>query len=281
MSGPYGLAPSWPSHPGTLRYADRNAVRKAAPPVTAIPLGRTRRATLVSALCALVVTAVGLTGCSSEDPDAGTNGVGKLPPEKIQARTRAAAEAAGAVRLSGTVVTSGRTYKLDMRLKDDGGTGSVTAEGAAFELLRIGEQLYLKADTAFWNPEGGAGGTGDAAADKLGGKYVKVPEGDPSYQRFSGFTDKDVLLDSLLTLHGTLETDGRHEQSGVRTIRITGDQGSGGTLDVSLEGTPYPLRLVRGGGAGTLTFSAWGKDFPLAEPEKSETVDYGKQLPTS
>ncbi|HLL32338.1 MAG TPA: hypothetical protein VK545_00255 [Streptomyces sp.] len=250
--------------------------------MTAIPQGRIRRATLASALCALVVTGAGLTGCSSEDPDAGTNGVGKLPPEKIQAKTLAAAESAGAVRLSGTVVTSGRTYKLDMRLKGDGGTGSVTAGGASFELLRIGDQLYLKADSAFWNPEGGNGGNGDAAAAaKLDGKYVKVPEGDPSYRRFSGFTDKDVLLDSLLTLHGTLKTDGRHRQAGVRTIRITGDQGSGGTLDVSLEGKPYPLRLVRGGDAGTLTFSAWGKDFPLTEPDKNETVDYGRQLPTS
>jgi hypothetical protein len=232
----------------------------------------------VSAICALVVTGVGLTGCSTEDPDAGTNGVGKLTPEKIQAKTRAVAGAAEGVRLSGTVVAGGSTYKLDMRLKDDGGTGSVTADGATFELLRIDEQLYLKADTAFWDSEG----KGDAAAaDKLDGKYVKVPEGDPSYKLFTGFTDKDFLLDGLLTLHGTLKTDGRHEQAGVRTVRITGDQGSGGTLDVSLEGKPYPLRLVRGGDAGTLTFSAWGKDFALSEPKKSETVDYGQQLPTS
>lgn len=231
-------------------------------------------------MCALVVTGTGLTGCS-EDPDAGTNGVGKLPAEQIQSKTRAAAESADALRLSGNVVTSGRTYKLDMRLKSDGGSGSVTAEGATFHLLRIGEELYLKADAGFWTQADGKGGESDAAADKLDGKYVKVPSGDPAYKKFSGFTDKDVLLDGLLTLHGSLDTDGHHEQAGTRTIRITGDKGDGGTLDVSLEGQPYPLRLARAGGAGTLTFSAWGKDFPLAEPGKDETVDYGKQLPTS
>jgi hypothetical protein len=231
-------------------------------------------------MCALVVTGTGLTGCS-EDPDAGTNGVGKLPAEQIQSKTRAAAESADALRLSGNVVTSGRTYKLDMRLNSDGGSGSVTAEGATFHLLRIGEELYLKADAGFWTQADGKGGESDAAADKLDGKYVKVPSGDPAYKKFSGFTDKDVLLDGLLTLHGSLDTDGHHEQAGTRTIRITGDKGDGGTLDVSLEGQPYPLRLARAGGAGTLTFSAWGKDFPLAEPGKDETVDYGKQLPTS
>jgi len=235
-------------------------------------------------MCALVVTGTGLTGCSS-DPDEGTNGVGKLPADTIQTKTRTAAESADAVRLSGTVVTSGTTYTLDMRLKDDGGTGSVTAKGSTFRLLRVGEHLFLKADAAFWshedNGKGGAGDSDAAAAEKLGGLFVKVPTGDPSYKKFSGFTNKDVLLDGLLTLHGSLATDGHHKQSGIRTIRITGDEGSGGTLDVSLEGSPYPLRLVRAGGAGTLLLSDWGKDFPLEEPEKDETVDYGQQLPTS
>lgn len=244
-----------------------------------MPQGRTRRTALVTATCALAVTgAMVLSGCGGDDPDAGTNWVGKLPAAKIQAKTRAAADAASAVRLSGTVVTSGRTYRLDMQLKDDGGTGSVTSQGETFKLLRVGRELYLKAGADFWNHADGS----DGATGKLDGKYVKVPQGDPSYKKFSGFTDKDVLLEGLLTLHGTLATDGHHtDQSGTRTIRVTGDDGSGGTLDVSLQGTPYPLRLVRAGHAGTLRFSDWGKNFTVEEPAKSETVDYGKQLPTS
>lgn len=248
--------------------------------MTAIPHGRRRPAALVTATCALAVAgAAVLTGCGG-DPDAGTNGVGRLPAGRIEAKTRAAAEAASAVRLSGTVVTSGRTYQLDMRLKSAGGTGSVTSQGATFKLLRVGRQLYLKAGADFWNHADGQDG-GDGPGGKLDGKYVKVPQQDPAYKKFSGFTDKDVLLAGLLTLHGTLATDGHHDQSGTRTIRITGDHGSGGTLDVSLEGTPYPLRLVRAGGAGTLRFSDWGKDFPVTQPATSETVDYGKQLPAS
>ncbi|MEU5537039.1 hypothetical protein [Streptomyces sp. NPDC020362] len=245
--------------------------------MTAIPQGRTRRAALTAATCVLAATgAMVLTGCS-DDPDEGTNGVGKLSAEQIQAKTRDAARTAPAVRLSGTVVTSGRTYRLDMQLKEEGGTGSVTSDGATFRLLRVGKQLYLKADAGFWNHADSS----DGAAGKLDGKYVTVPQGDPAYKKFSGFTDKDVLLDGLLTLHGKLAADGHHDQSGTPTIRITGDAGSGGTLDVSLEGKPYPLRLVRGGSAGTLGFSDWGKDFTVTQPSKSETVDYGKQLPTS
>ncbi|MFH9661936.1 hypothetical protein ACH4NF_27610 [Streptomyces sp. NPDC017248] len=247
--------------------------------MTAIAQGRTRRAARSTALCALAVTGLAvLTGCGGDDPDAGTNGVGKLPAARIEARTRAAADAAQAVRLSGTVVSGGRTYRLDMRLKDDGGTGSVTSQGATFKLLRVGQELYLKAGADFWNHADGA----DGATGKLDGKYVKVPQRDPAYKKFSGFTDKDVLLDGLLTLHGTLATDGRHTgPSGIRTIRITGDEGSGGTLEVSLDGNPYPLRLVRAGNAGTLRFSDWGETFTIDKPPASETVDYGAQLPAS
>ncbi|OIJ63085.1 hypothetical protein WN71_035905 [Streptomyces mangrovisoli] len=245
-----------------------------------MPQGRTRRAVLVSSVCALAVTV--LAGCGEGDPDAGTNGVGKLAPATIQSRTRTAAEAASTVRLSGTVVTSGRSYTLDMRLKADGGTGSVTSEGATFRLLRTGDALYLKANADFWNhADDGKDSGGSGAADSLDGKYVKVPKDDPTYKKFSGFTDKDVLLESLLTLHGTLAADGHHEQSGTRTIRITGDGGTGGTLDVSLEGKPYPLRLERGGGAGALRFSDWGKSFTVRVPAAGDTVDYGAQLPTS
>ncbi len=241
-------------------------------------------------MCVGVVAAVtSLTGCgggAAEDPDAGTNGVGKLSAPKIQRKSTAVAEAASAVRLSGTVVSKGHAYTLDMRLKGEGGTGSVTSKGQTFQLLRVGEELFLKADSRFWTHDSGKdGGTpqkaDEAAAAKLDGKYVKVPAGDPAYEQLSGFTDKDVLLDGMLTLHGALAKGERGKAGGVRTIKITGDEGAGGTLSVSLDGKPYPLRLDRGGHAGTLKLTDWNKDFPLQEPEKTEMVDYGKQLPTS
>ncbi|WP_031023314.1 hypothetical protein [Streptomyces sp. NRRL S-1314] len=244
-----------------------------------ISQGRSRRATLAGAVCALLVAGTALTGCS-EDPNEGTNGVGKLPADQIQTKAQKAAASVGTVRLHGSVQAGGRSYTLDMRLKQQGGIGSVSTEGQTFRLLRVGQELYLRADAAFWG-KGGDGESDSKAADKLASKYVKVPKGDPSYTKFIGFTDKNVLLSGLLTLHGKLSTDGHHEQDGVRTVRVTGDDGAGGTLDVSLEGTPYPLRLVRAGEAGTLTFSSWGADFPLQKPAKDDTLDYGKELPTS
>ncbi|KIZ14240.1 hypothetical protein [Streptomyces natalensis] len=239
---------------------------------------RTGRAALVGAACAALAAA--LAGCGGEDPDAGTNGVGKLPAATIQAKARAAAGRADTVHLSGTVGSQGRTYTLDMRLASNGAKGELGTKGASFSLLRVGNALYLKADSAFWAGEknGKSASGGASAAAKLGGKYVKVPAADPVYKRFSGFTDKDTLLAGLLGLHGKLATGDHGDVDGVRTVRLTAAAGSGGTLDVSLEGTPYPLRMRRAGGAGVLRLSDWGKKVDLALPPKDQVVDYGSRI---
>ncbi|MEU8617158.1 hypothetical protein [Streptomyces sp. NPDC048623] len=256
------------------------------------PASRIRGAFLPLALAAGLVAA--LTACAT-DPDEGTNGVGRLDAPAIEKKAQTAADAAKAVRLSGTLVSKGGTYKLNMRLKQDGASGSVTTKNSTFELLRVGDALFLKADAAFWEHEDGAsaspsgsGGSGHSgsddagseAADTLGDMYVKVPEDDPAYKQLRGFTDMNLLLDGLIGLHGDLVKGDHDTIGGMRTINVKGGKDAdGGSLDVSLEGVPFPLRFARGGGAGVVVLSEWNKDFPLAEPEKDQMLDYGKQLP--
>ncbi|SEF83160.1 hypothetical protein SAMN05216223_102181 [Actinacidiphila yanglinensis] len=234
------------------------------------------RRTVVAALAALGASGL-LTGCLGfgGDPDAGTNGVGKLPPQTIEQKAKSAAAGAAAVRLAGTVVSGGRTYRLDMRLRADGGVGEVSSKGATFQLLRVGDDLYLKAGADFYG-DGGSDANSKAAAAKLNGKYVKVPPDDPSYQQFSGFTNKKTLLAELFVLDGTLRTGAHRKVGSTRTIALDGSKG--GSLDVSLKGSPYPLRYQRAGDAGTLTLSDWGEEFSLAAPAKSEVLDYGKTV---
>jgi hypothetical protein len=243
-------------------------------------------AVLVGAICAGLAPM--LVGCGEKkDPDAGTNGIGKLSPAKIESRTLKVAKEANAVHLSGSVVTKGRTYKLDMRLKEGegkegGGIGRLSSKESSFEMLRVGDALYLKADADFWaSQKGGQSSKSDSeAASKLGDKYVKVPSGDPAYKKLSGFTDMHVLLDGLLALHGKLVTGARGAVDGVRTIRIEGGGGNGGALDVALEGVPYPLRFQRAAHAGTVKFADWNKDFTLEAPDKNHIIDYGKKITT-
>ncbi|WP_329040384.1 hypothetical protein OHT61_21160 [Streptomyces sp. NBC_00178] len=238
-----------------------------------------RRTALAVVLCAGLTAA--LTACAGEDPDKGTNGVGKLTAAQIDRKARAAADAADAVRLTGKLVSKGGTYTLNMQLSGEGGMGSVTSKHSTFALLRIGDALFLKADAGFWNDEKGDDGS-DRAADKLDGKYVKVPRNDPAYRQLRGFTEKKTLLGGMLALHGKINKGDRGTVGGVRTVQILGGKGGeGGALDVSLRGTPYPLRVARGGGGGTVTLADWGTAFELEPPSEDDTVDYGGELPRS
>ncbi|MDT0342526.1 hypothetical protein [Streptomyces litchfieldiae] len=239
---------------------------------------RWRRA-LAGIACAGAL-AVAPTGCGSDDPDEDTNGIGELPPAEIEQRARTAAAEAATVRLSGTVITESGSYRLDVRLGEEGGVGEVSAEDTTFELLRVGEDLYIKADAAFWESEGIPEELESDPAEKLDDKYVLVAPDDPAYAELSGFTDKNTLLDGLLTLEGERATGERGEIDGVATIRVEADGGAGGAMEVSLVGTPYPLRLERGGQAGELTMDDWGEEFSLHAPNEDEIVDYGDAMIT-
>ena len=242
---------------------------------------RTRGGSVLrGAVCAGLTAA--LAACGSSNPDEGTNGVGKLSATRIEKKARAAAEKANSVKLSGNVVSKGQNYRLNLRLKRNGGTGKVTRGGSTFALLKVGKDLFLKADADFWARQEKGGkepSKSDVrAAGKLDGKYVKVPPGDPAYKQLSGFADMRLLLEGLLVMNGKRETGDRGEVGGVRTIRVMGGEGGGGIVDVSLIGTPYPMRVERGGGAGTLELDDWNKEFTLRAPAKNQIVDYGRKI---
>lgn len=218
----------------------------------------------------------GLVGCGGDGEE--TNGVEDLSAAEIQERARKAALNARTVLLSGTVNTDDTSYRIDMRLAENGGVGEVSEGTNTFELLRVDKELYLKADEAFWQAEDLPAELESDPAKKLDGKYVKVAEDDPAYEELSGFTDKEVLLDGLLTLQGELATGDRGEVDGVATIRVEADGGAGGAMEVALDGRPYPLRLERGGGAGEVTLTEWNQDFALRPPPEDQIVDLGDEV---
>ncbi len=274
-----GLRSSLTSTPRYAAVCCRAPPHEKGLPVTFFSLAGVRRTALAGLVCAGLTAALG--GCAG-DPDEGTNGVGKLSAAKIERRALKAAGNAGTVRLKAEFVSRGATYRLDMQLSEEGGRGKVICKSSTFKLLRIGEDLYMQADAALLarEDEKGRGSKwGAQAVRKLHGKYVKVPSSDSTYKQMHDFTSKDVLLDWTLQLQGRVVKGDHGTVNGVRVVEITGGDGDGGTLSVSLEGTPYPLRLKRAGNAGTVELTEWGRSFALEEPGKNEMVDLGAQLP--
>ena len=162
----------------------------------------------------------------------------------------------------------------------NGGTGSVTSKENTFALLRIGEELFLKADAGFWNDAEGRRRERCQAADKLGGKYVKVPEDDPAYKQLRGFTEKDVSSTGCCPC--TASQQGRPGAGGgVRTVRDHRWQGRGRRTGRLPEGHSVPAAAGPWRWRGTLTLADWGKAFTLEAPAEDDTVDYGGSCPTS
>lgn len=241
---------------------------------------RARRAALTGAVCVSLALALSACAGEPEDPDKGTNKVGKLSAAAIEKKALSAADAAPAVRVSGKLISAGATYEIDMELAENGGKGEIVTKDATFEMLRIGKDLWVKANADFWvnQRKGQPTETDRAAAAKLDGKYVKVPAGDRTYEQFSGFTAKDPMVKTLLALHGKRAKGERGTFGGVKTIRVMGAAGNGGTIDVSLIGTPYPLRLERAGKGGVIQFSAWGDRVTLEKPAQKQVVDYSEEM---
>lgn len=223
---------------------------------------------------------VALTACAGEDPDQGTNGVGKLTAAQIEKKALAAADAAEAVRLTGKLVSKGGTYSLNMQLSGEGGTGSVTSSKNTFALLRIGDELFLKADSRLL--EGREGRRRERPGRRQARRQVR--EGArgrphlPAAARLHGEGDA-ARRDAVPPREGQQGRPGHGRRGAHRADH--GGKGEGGALDVSLKGTPYPLRVARGGGGGTVSLADWGKAFPLEAPAEDDTVDYGGELPRS
>ncbi|MCT2591910.1 hypothetical protein LHJ74_18730 [Streptomyces sp. N2-109] len=240
---------------------------------------------MAGAICLGLSVLLTACGGGEEKPAEKTNGMEKLSAAEIEKKARNAAEAADSVRLSGSIVSKGQTYRLEMRLKRGGGIGEVSTKGGdTFQLLRVKKDLYLKANSEFWAHQEQEEDSAEpskadmTAAAKLEGMYVKVPDGDPAYEQLSGFTEMQVMLDGLLVMDGDRETGERGEVGTARTIEVLAADGKGGTIDVALKGKPYPLRLERGGDTGTVELDDWNKGFTVRAPKKEQIVDYGKSI---
>jgi hypothetical protein len=114
--------------------------------------------------------------------------------------------------------------------------GTVVSAGLPFELIKIGNDLYLKAPEAFW--EGTLHDQQQAAL--LTGKYVKTDSGDPRFKAFAEIGDLAPIRD--LKKEGTLTKGGTKVINGIPAIALMDDNGDLGTLYVATQGEPYPLR---------------------------------------
>lgn len=219
---------------------------------------------------AFVVTAVLLAGCGSSKNAAPMNDEASKPAAQVLADAKAAATKAGSAHVSGKVTSSGTPITVDLSTaRDKGAKGSMATNGLRFDLVRIGDTIYIRGSDAFLKRFAGA-----ATAQLLHGRWLKAPATHGRLRSLAPLTNLGALFAGITTRHGKLANDGKSTYKGqpVVVIRDTSDNSK---LYVAATGKPYPVALVGSKSQpGSITFGDWNKSVSLSAP--SDAIDISK-----
>jgi hypothetical protein len=236
------------------------------------------RTSAATAVAASVLTVFAVAGCGAGDgaspPPAPsrTVDVAGLSADEALAASRSAADAAKSVHVVGDVSQGGQRTRLDLRLRDNGeGSGSITTTGGSVDVVRVGRDLYFKADevtlTQILGPD---------RARTAGARFVKVPAGDSNFRSFRDLVDKHTLLEMLLFPAGTLSTVAGVPVDGVPTVGLHDDnKDAPGVLYVAASGSPFPLLIKpddQSGGTFDLRLTDWNAAVEVTPPAPDQTV---------
>jgi hypothetical protein len=209
-----------------------------------------RSIAVVAALIALP-----LTGCGGGTP---SNGLEDKSAAQVQEEAAAALRAAKSVHVIGTSVTDGASAQVDLRIIQDGSSsGTITLDGAQFEITRVGEVTYVKAD------EGARERLGiPPEMQRLGtGRWLKLSPQEAS--GLEGFS-LDSFAQQLTTSESPLETEVEQtELDGTQVVVISTQDGS--KLYIANADPAYPLRGEWTG--GRIDFSEYDVDFQISAPQ--------------
>jgi hypothetical protein len=210
----------------------------------------------------IVLIATALAGCGSSSSG---NGLAAKTPTEILAATKAAADAATSVHVSGSVVAGTVPITLDMDLiTGKGARGRLSESGLSFDLIEVGGSVYIKGSSAFYSHVGGS-----AAAQLLQGKWLKAPTASSEFASLASLTDLRQLVDSTVSNRGTLVKGATTTVNGQKALSLT-DTSKGGTLYVATTGKPYPVEVTKSGSSGgRMAFDRWNESVTVAAPANS------------
>jgi hypothetical protein len=220
---------------------------------------------------ALILTAVLLAGCGSGHQKAQSNGEASKPANQVLANAKAAATAADSVHVSGSLVSGGTPIKLDLSMAGArGAKGSMATNGLSFNLIRIGDSLYIKGSDEFYKHFAGA-----AVAQLLHGRWLKASATQGQLKSLAPLTNIGALFAGISANHGKLENKGATAFQGQRVVEIR-DTSDNSKLYVAATGKPYPVAIVGGkqNQSGTISFGDWNSHVSLSAP--SNALDISK-----
>lgn len=223
--------------------------------------------TLAAAL-ALGAVIFGQSLASARRADAGPapSGVASQSAAHIVATARSAIEGVSSVHLSGSGVSGRTRFGVDLEIvTGKGGSGTITENGGALQIVVIGQTGYFNGDAAFWTQT-----SGPAAAKLFSGRWLKAPT-NGQFAALASLTNTHAAFDALLSPDGPVVKGAVTKVRGQRVVAVT-NRASGGTLYVATTGKPYPVEVVNAREHGTIVIDRINKPFRLVAPAKAIDV---------
>ncbi len=235
------------------------------------------RARLV--LVPVAVAAALLAGCgkTASTPDAtatttpastapADNGVSSLSGEEIMKKAQTALSSASAYQLKGEANADGGKITIEMKYSDSGKnySGTVTNAGVAIELIKIGNDLYVKAPESFLQKQlpGGA----SVGLTMLKGKWIKTTSDNKAF----GDMANVFSATSLLEIKGTVTKGEISTIDGVEVIAVSTP---GNTYYVATKGEPYTVKVEDKVNTGTIAISKFGTAVEITAPPADQVFD--------
>lgn len=230
------------------------------------------RLRLLPTTSSVLVLALGaLAGCGSSSSG---NNIASKSATEILTESKAAADSASSVHVSGSIKTGAAPVTIDLNLAaGKGARGEISENGASFKLILVGGTAYISGSPAFYRSLGGA-----AAAQLLDGKWLKASATSGEFASFNSLANMRQLIDTTLAAHGTLTKGATSTVNGQQVIAVT-DTNKTGTLYVATTGKPYPVAITKGGSEnGKIVFSNWNQPVTIAAPANAVDLSELKSL---
>lgn len=237
-----------------------------------------------AAACAAVAVLAATGGTAAQAGD----DIDSLPAEQIAERSRKALLDVRSVHLRarGDLGENRSPMTSDLSLDRSGncaGGVDLGEDRGSVEIVKRGDDVWLKPDTDFWENQVPIGG--QAFEDVLAGRYMKGSASDPRLRPVVEACDLDtfreLVADDAGTAAGAFTKGEVTRVDGVRTVPVTRAlHGQELTTYVKTGGEHHPVRItVRGDGAdAAVDFSGFDEPVPAATPSVDETVDVSTVL---
>ncbi|WP_433335477.1 hypothetical protein [Spirillospora sp. CA-294931] len=198
-------------------------------------------------------------------PAAAKNGVETLPADQILAKATKAMKDSGSFQIKGKGSEGGQAMTMNLQVRGSSVLADITMGKMALRIIRIGDEVYIKGDQAFYSSLGGA-----EVAKLLGAKYMKGSVNDKQLRDIASLADPDELLkpDGKVTKGEQSRVNGRP------VIALL--DGTQGKLYVATEGEPHVLAMDEGGNAGNRIDVTYDKTVEIKAPPADQTIDASK-----